>query len=78
MKKILLLVIGIMMVFEIAGCSKPTKLATCETCGQKKQCYEVTWHMINNKSKKATHWVCSSDCEKYLDSLMTLGGAIKE
>lgn len=78
MKKVLLLVLSMVLVFGIVGCSKPTILANCEVCGQRKQCYDVTWHMINEKTKKETHTVCSKDCEKYLDQLMTLGGAVKE
>lgn len=78
MKKVLLLVLSLIIASGIMGCGKPTRLAKCEVCGQQKQCYDVTWHMINNKSKKETHAVCSKDCEKYLDQLMTMGGAVKD
>ncbi len=73
MKKVLLLVLSMVLAYGIVGCSKPTRLANCEVCGQRKQCYDVTWHMINEKTKKRNSYSLFKRLRKIFRSINDYG-----
>lgn len=77
MKKVLVvLLLGALLV--LPSCKKKMYLTLCDCCGEKKMCYEVSYHKVEDKSIKESHDVCSKDCEKWLDQLMALGGAVRD
>lgn len=64
MKRFVVLLLALTMIFALAACGKGGKTMECEGCGQTKTCKEVTF-------MGETGWLCS-DCEKLLDSLSDL------
>ena len=79
MKKVIGVILMLIVMICAFGCkTRKTMQTSCQVCGKNAMCYEVSYHKVDNKSFKEKYWVCSKDCEKYLDQLATMGGGVKE
>lgn len=80
MKKVISVLVLLILVVGLfaCGCAKKTMKTNCKVCGKEATCYQVTYHPIGDESSKEHYWVCSKDCEKFLDQIAIMAGSVKE